>query len=180
MTPFPIPLHPAASRPAVLVMAPAKMQTPRVPKAVGRAVCAAAMLGVAVDTLLEPGVLEPGPATEQAKAVREAFRAATWGALPTGIPEPTARKIRKQSTRVVDLGGKIMAGTLFCPPFVIGRIMAAWMFLEHSVVHHGLGADWRKLVHAAGALLDMLVGDMPEDEADMGRLAWAMFEEFEA
>lgn len=182
--PWPIPLHPAAppacnpfiQRPVQLVE-----KEPRVPKEVAKAVCAAAMLGAAVSALQQPGVLTSAPVQEQAKAVQEAFRAASRATLPQGIPPSMRRRIMGQADEVTRIAARIMPDELWHSPFVVARVMAAHYFIEHQVAHvpslkhrH----EWCDLDRCAYTFVDMLMPDLVEEEERMFALTEEMFLEF--
>jgi hypothetical protein len=182
--PWPIPLHPTAPAPCnPFLQKPAQIveKEPRVPKEVAKAVCAAAMLGAAVSALQQPGVLTSEPVVEQAKAVQEAFRAASRSSLPKGLPPTMRRRIMNQADEVTRIAARIMPDELWHSPFVVARVMAAHYFVHHQVVHVPAlkqKYEWRELERCTYAFLDMLMPDLEEEEERMFALTEEMFLEF--
>lgn len=179
--PWPIPLHPDAPpvcNPFLQVQAPTVEKEPRVPKEVAKAVCAAAMLGAAVSTLQQPGVITSAPILAQAEALREAFRRASRSSLPKGIPPTMRKRIMNQADEVTRIGAQIMPDELWHAPFVVARVMSAQYFIEHQVTHVPAvkrNVEWRELERCAYVFLDMLMPDLVDEEERMYALAEEMF-----
>lgn len=153
----------------------------RVKKEVGQAVCAAALLGAALDVLRESDALT-APGRRQAEKAHRWFRDAVYAAVPDGLPDVTVKKTMRHAHAAARLADKIMPDAVTYAPFIVARVLGAWTFIEHQVVHHGelFGREWRYLLQTTWTFLVMIWPDIEQEEARIGRFADEMFVEFAA
>ena len=55
----------------------------------------------------------------------------------------------------------------YTPRFVGARVVGCHYAIDAAIHRHGLGKKWRMLEQVTATMLDMLISDMPEEEARM-------------
>lgn len=153
----------------------------RVSKPVGQAVCAAAILGAALDTLKDSDALTT-TGRKQAEKAHRWFRDAVFSSLNGHLPDVTRRKTMAHAPAAARLADKIMPDAITYAPFITARILAAWTFIEHQCVHNRelFGREWRYLLQTTWTFLVMIWPDVEQEEARISRFADEMFMEFAA
>ena len=151
----------------------------RVSKPVGQAVCAAGILGAALDTLKESKALTASGRKQAAKA-HKWFRSAVYSALHEDLPESTRKKTIRHAHAAARLADKIMPDAITYAPFITARILAAWTFIEHQCVHHrgSFCREWRYLLQTTWTFLAMIWPAVEADHDRIARFANEMFVEF--
>lgn len=157
------------------------MSKARVPKIVGQAVCAAAMLDAARAALVDANALSPA-GRKQAEKVHRWFRDAACAAMPEGIPKTTIRKTMAHAESAMRIADVVMPEARTFAPFIVGRINAAWVFIEHQVVNNRalFGREWRYFLQTAWTFLVMIWPEVAAEERRIGQFSDAMFLEFAA
>ena len=88
------------------------------------------------------------------------------------VRESTFRQMTKVSDAFVRIAAsKMEKRQLYCPEFVITRVMAAHYAIDAMSRKHGLWKDWKMLEQVTATMLGMLLSDMPEQEAQMFAIA---------
>lgn len=157
------------------------MSKARVQKVVGQAVGAAAMLDAAMAALVEAGALSAA-GKKQAARVHRWFGDAACAVMPQGIPAPTLRKTMRHAESAMRIADVVMPDARTFAPFIVARIEAAWVFIEHQMVHHRelFGREWRYLLQTAWTFLVMVWPEVAAEEKRIGQFSEAMFLEFAA
>lgn len=157
------------------------MSKARVPKVVGQAVCAAAMLDAARAALVEANALSPA-GRKQAERVHRWFKDASCAVMPEGIPDTTIRKTMQHAASAMRIADVVMPEARTFAPFIVARIDAAWVFIEHQVINNRamFGREWRYFLQTAWTFLVMIWPDVAVEERRIGKFSEAMFVEFAA